>query len=276
MRDVLATGGVPHVWTFASSAVAVARSAVGHGIDLGGGRFTGGGEPTTEARLEAVRAVGAELIPRYGTTETDIVAYGCPRPVAPDDQHLFHDRHAVIAAERPVAGTLLVTSLLATAPIVLLNVSLGDRAELVQRSCGCALDELGWGTHIHSIRSYEKLTAGGITFIDTDVVRVLEDILPARFGGAPTDYQLAESETDGGRPLVRLIVHPRVGEIDEHAVADAFLDALAGGSGGERLMELQWRAAGLPPVERDSRRRRPRARCCTWRAASRGAGAPRP
>ena len=178
MRDVLATGGVPHVWTFASSAVAVARSAVGHGIDLGGGRFTGGGEPTTEARLEAVRAVGAELIPRYGTTETDIVAYGCPRPVAPDDQHLFHDRHAVIAAaagrgdavRHVAAGTALIVP--STCPWA--------TGELVQRSCGCALDELGWGTHIHTIRSYEKLTAGGITFIDTDVVRVLEDILPAR------------------------------------------------------------------------------------------------
>ena len=247
---MLAAGRVPHVWTFASSAVAAARSAAEHGIDLSGARFTGGGEPTTAARLTAVRATGAELIPRYGTTETDILAYGCPHPVEPDDQHLFHDRHAVVVAERPVPGALLVTSLLATAPIVLLNVSLGDRAELVERSCGCAMDELGWRTHIHAIRSFEKLTAGGITFIDTDVVQVLEDVLPAQFGGTATDYQLAEGEADAGGPLVRLIVHPRVGDVDERAVADAFLGALAGGSEGERLMELQWRAAGLPRVER--------------------------
>ena len=178
MSDVLAGGRVPHVWTFASSAVATARSAAEHGIDLTGARFTGGGEPTTGPRLASVRAAGAVLIPRYGTTETDILAYGCPHAVEPDDQHLFHDRHAVVVVERPVPGALLVTSLLSTAPIVLLNVSLGDRAELGARSCGCALEELGWHTHIHTVRSFEKLTAGGITFIDTDVVRVLEDVLP--------------------------------------------------------------------------------------------------
>ena len=43
-----------------------------------GARFTGGGEPTTGPRLASVRAAGAVLIPRYGTTETDILAYGCP------------------------------------------------------------------------------------------------------------------------------------------------------------------------------------------------------
>jgi len=31
----------------------------------------------------------------------------------------------------------------------------------------------GWDTHIHSIRSPEKLTAGGMSFLDTDVVRVI-------------------------------------------------------------------------------------------------------
>ena len=34
----------------------------------------------------------------------------------------------------------------------------------------------------------EKLNAGGMTFLDTDIVRLLERDLPARFGGGPTDF----------------------------------------------------------------------------------------
>jgi hypothetical protein len=57
---------------------------------------------------------------------------------------------------------------------------------------------LGWTTHLRDIRSQEKLTAGGMTFLDTDLIRVLEEVLPARFGGAPTDYQLVEEEAEEG------------------------------------------------------------------------------
>ena len=73
---------------------------------------------------------------------------------------------------------------------------------------------MGWTTHLREIRSHEKLTAGGMTFLDTDLIRVLEEVLPARFGGAPTDYQLVEEEAAEGQPRVRLLVHPRIGAVD--------------------------------------------------------------
>ena len=41
---------------------------------------------------------------------------------------------------------------------------MGDEATFSDRSCGCPVEELGWRVHLHSIRSYEKLTGGGITF----------------------------------------------------------------------------------------------------------------
>jgi hypothetical protein len=82
------------------------------------------------------------------------------------------------------------------------------------------------------------------------VVRVLEDVLPARFGGGPTDYQLVEAEAADGRPDLRLRAHPRRGPLDEAALADAFLGAIGGGAGAERLMELQWRQSDLLRVER--------------------------
>jgi hypothetical protein len=254
MADELRRGRTPHVWTFASSAVRVAQAAVGAGVDLTGGRFTAGGEPTTAARLASVRTSGAVALPRFGTTETDIFAYACRAPDAPDDMHLLDDRHAVVQAGDAVAGlpprALLVTSLLSSAPFLLLNLSLGDEAELVERGCGCPLEKLGWRRHVHSARSFEKLTAGGITFLDGDVAAVLERHLPERFGGGPTDYQLVEAEAADGRPSVTLVVEPRIGPLDERMVVDAFLDTLGAGSEGERMAALSWRAAGVVRVER--------------------------
>jgi hypothetical protein len=89
-----------------------------------------------------------------------------------------------------------------------------------------------------------------MTFLDTDVIRVLEEVLPARFGGGPTDYQLVEEERPDGLPSVRILVHPAVGALDVAAVATAFLGALADDSPTERVMVEEWRRAGLPRVER--------------------------
>ena len=121
---------------------------------------------------------------------------------------------------------------------------------LGQRTCGCPLESVGWKTHLHTIRSYEKLTAGGMTFLDSDIIRVLEQVLPARFGGGPTDFQLVEQEDDDGRPRLRLLVHPGLGELDSDQVADVFLNSIGGGSGVERVMELHWRQADVVRVER--------------------------
>jgi hypothetical protein len=104
------------------------------------------------------------------------------------------------------------------------------------------------------IRSFEKLTAEGMTFLDADVTRVLEDTLPARFGGSPADYQLVEDEGPDGRPRLRLLVHPAVGPVDPRAVAEAFLAALGPAGGAAGIMTQVWRDAGLVTVERDAPR----------------------
>ena len=87
-----------------------------------------------------------------------------------------------------------------------------------------------------------------MTFLDVDVVRVLEEVLPARFGGAPTDYQLLEEETGAGQPRLRLLVRPSVELRDPAEVVDVFLAAV-GARGAARVMELQWRGAGWLQVE---------------------------
>src|SRR5262245_6104317 len=89
-----------------------------------------------------------------------------------------------------------------------------------------------------------------MTFLDADVIRVLEEVLPAQFGGAPTDYQLVEDEGPDGLPRLALVVHPSVGPVPAAAMARAFLAAIGGGSGAERMMGIVWREAELVRVER--------------------------
>jgi hypothetical protein len=127
---------------------------------------------------------------------------------------------------------------------------MGDQATLRPRACGCPLERLGWTTHLFGVLSREKLTAGGMTFYDVDVVRVLEEVLPGRFGGGPTDYQLVEDETANGESVVRLLVHPAVGPLEADRVAEAFLAAVGTGSDAQRIMGTVWRDAKLIRVER--------------------------
>ncbi len=74
------------------------------------------------------------------------MGYGCLDPAASDDLHLLDDLHAVIRPEGLASSTelqprsILFTSLRLSAPLVLLNVSMGDQAELVKRQCQCPLE----------------------------------------------------------------------------------------------------------------------------------------
>jgi hypothetical protein len=256
IRDVRRAGALPHLWTYASPAVRLCQASADAGIDLAGARFTVTGEPLTAARLRTIEAVGVEAVADYGSAESGFIAHGCLAADVPDDVHLFHDLHAMLRLDAGETtrelprGALLVSSLRPTAPVILLNVSMGDRAEITRRTCGCPLERLGWVTHLHTIRSYEKLTAGGMTFLDTDVIRILEEVLPRRFGGGPTDYQLAEEEAPDGRARIRLLVHPAVGPLNVGDVAGTFLAALGSGSRAASMMALQWRESGLLAVDR--------------------------
>jgi hypothetical protein len=259
MSSELKAGRTPHIWGFASTAVMICQAARDAGVDLNGARFTMGGEPTSAARRAIVEDAGAIALPRMGATETDILSFACANPEAADDMHFFDDRHALVQPEegREQPGVqrdaMLLTSLLSSAPVRFLNVCLGDRATISNRECGCGLEHEGLRTHIRDVRSFEKLTAGGVALLDSDVIKVLEEVMPSNFGGRPADWQLIERvDGQGARPEVALVVDPSVGPLTDQAVIDAFLSAIGGGDSGERLMELQWRDAGVISVLRET------------------------
>jgi hypothetical protein len=242
----LREGRTPHIRTFASGAVAIAQAADCAGISIVGSQFTVTGEPVTPQRMAVLQAAGTNALPQYALMEAGPVGYGCLAGQAADDVHVCEHNLALIQPGQssaewglPAQG-LFVTSLSPSARLILLNVSTGDQAELRRRECGCPLEQVGWLTHLHTIRSFEKLTAAGMTFADADVIRVLEHVLPARFGGGPTDYQLQEVEGESGRPRLHLVVNPSVGDLDEAALSGAFLDAIGNGSGPERIMGQAW------------------------------------
>jgi hypothetical protein len=230
-----------------SSAVRVCLAARDIGADIAGSVFRIGGEPHTPARDRVIRSVGCRAFPRYSMSESGNLGLPCALPEAVDDVHVVTDRVAVLQCDRRATsaaarvGALHFTTLRPDSPKIMINVDSGDYGTLVERSCGCLLGELGLSLHLHGIRSYDKLTTGGMNFLGGELIRVLEEILPSRFGGAPTDYQLVEEEQPDGLPLIRLVVHPRLGEIDSRRIVEVVLGALAKGTAAKRMMAHYWR-----------------------------------
>jgi hypothetical protein len=133
----------------------------------------------------------------------------------------------------------------------MLNVEIDDYGLVEQRSCGCRWDAFGFHTHMRDIRSYRKLTGEGVTLIGSDMERILEEVLPARFGGTPIDYQLAEEEDEKGFTRLTLLVSPRVSITDESAVVATVLAALQKGDAGAGISGAIWQQAGSLRVRRE-------------------------
>lgn len=251
---VRAHGGA-RLTTFASSAARVCRAAKEAGLDLTGVRILVGGEPLTKARVAELESVGVRPIHVYYSAETSIIGAACAATDAHDDLHLFHDALAVIPRRRPIPGTaveidsLLFTSLLPSAPKILLNVELGDTARLETRPCDCALGALGLVHHLHGVRSFEKLTGEGMTLLGTDLVRILEETILPQFGGTTTDYQFVQSTVNGATQLA-LRIRPALGPVDGQEVIRTLMAGLARGSDGDDLARAVWGQVGTLRVER--------------------------
>lgn len=240
----------------ASSCVRVCQAAQEHSIDIAGSVFRVGGEPFTEGKARVVRESGCRALAHYGMTEIGRIGLPCAAPEALDDVHLTSDRLAVLRRERPAGsglgrvGAFHFTTLHPRSPKLMLNTESGDYGMITERDCGCAIGRAGLSRHLHSIRSYEKLTSEGMLFFGDELVSLLEQTLPSRFGGGPADYQLVEQEVSG-LPRIHLVIHPRVGGVVESEVVSCLLEALAdGGRPSRNMMAGIWDQAGSVRVER--------------------------
>lgn len=229
--------------TSPSLALRVALAAQQARVDLAETTFITIAEPLTPAKLSRIRAAGARAFSSLGFTEFGRVTYGCPAGEV-DETHICRDAVAVIQHRRTVdrLGTsvdaLLFTTLQADARRILLNTETGDYARLLPAGCGCFLERLGWGERLRDIRSFEKLNAEGRLFYGTQLIDLVEQVLPGRFGGDPTDYQLVEQEDAQGFTRLSIFVHPRLRGVAEEAIRRAVEEALRGyNTGGAAVWE---------------------------------------
>ncbi len=241
---------------YASSAARVSTAAVNDGIELEGACFITIGEPYTSAKRQAIEKSGARGVDHFGMTEAGLIGFSCPNATAPDDVHFFRDTYGLIQRPRAVSvdgaeiDAFLITTLLRSAPKIMLNTDTGDYGQVDRRACGCDLESIGLCDHISDIRSFEKLTSEGMTFVKSNLTRILEEALPARFGGASSDYQVVEQEGADGYQELTLLIAPEVGPLDEQQAAKAFLDELQSEGGYQRMGASIWRQLETVKVRR--------------------------
>lgn len=255
--DACARGGRCEVVATASLAVRICQAAAEEGLDLTGTVMMGGGEPFTAAKRAAINAVGAEYAALYISEDTGPIGLPCQRPVEENDQHLLTDNLAVIQHPREVmnSGTSVdafyFTSLKPLVSKVLLNMESDDYGIMEERSCGCPLEELGYHLHARRIRSFGKLTGEGVTLVGSDMIRILEEVLPERIGGGPQDYQLVEEEDAKGFSRLALLIHPRVDAPEDGRVIEILLRAIADSGDAGGLASSFWHQAKTFRVRRE-------------------------
>ena len=251
-----AEGTTPVVNTSPSGAAMLADTALERGATLENIHFLLGAEPVTLARWEKIRSAGASAISTYGTSECGFIGAQFPGEAEPDGVHVFREAWALLPggrkAEGPEGGEILFTCLRPAAPKVLINAGIGDSAVLENGCPGPPAERYGYDVRMHTIRSFGKVTVWGSTLAVTDLVDIIETQLPSRFGGALADYQLVEEQDADGRPRLDLRIAPAVGPLDEAAVQEAFLQAVARRRSGYRRMAEEIRSTGTLKVVRQT------------------------
>ena len=235
------------VSSFTSAAVRVAMTALEKGFDISGTAFVVGGEALTDTKRAVIDSVQAEVWPTYYISEVGCIGVACRQMRTGNCVHLSHEAVAVVNHRQPAplsdvtVNALLFTTLLPFAPHVLINADMGDAGDIEAARCGCLFAGIGFRWQIRNIYSFGKLTGHGMTLVGTDLVRILEEALPACLGGSPTDYQLVEHE---GRAQTQLTlrVSPRVRVSSPERAKECFLREIQRCYGGA-LASQTWRHA---------------------------------
>jgi hypothetical protein len=132
----------------------------------------------------------------------------------------------------------------------MLNVESDDYGIIETRTCGCPLEGYGYTEHIRQVRSFRKLTGEGVTLVGSEMVRILEEVLPSRFGGSPLDYQLVEEEDERGFTRLTLLVSPSIQFANDVEVIETILEALGRSSVASELARSIWSQAKALQIKR--------------------------
>jgi hypothetical protein len=256
MRKTLDADGRCLLYSNVSQAVRVSVAAQDGGFDLAGAAVFLSSEPLTRAKAERIERAGVRIVTGYGSVETGPIGLGCARRAHVDEVHLAMDAYALIDYPYSVPGigvtvpAFNLTGLLDSAPKVMLNYQSDDYGIVETRACGCRLEAYGYATHLRQIRSYSKLVGEGVTLIGNEMLRILEEVLPARFGGTPLDYQMTEQEDAQSLTRLVLLISPRVEIRDDAEVIRVILDALGKSSSMAAGARTVWQQAQTLQIQR--------------------------
>ena len=240
--------------TYVSQAVKIALALQTARSDLSGLTMIVGSEPLTRNKKEEIEATGARVYHRYMATELGTIAMGCGNPHGVDDLHLMSDMVAMIQnQERDSEGPapLFFSSLNLVMPKIFLNTMLGDMAESGRRNCGCAFEELGFATHISTVRSYSRFTAEGMAVSRLAMERIIDSVLKRRRLGTSLDYQLVETERKDGKTELKIRLSPSVGEVDSGKLVTEIFRELEKAGEGEALMASIWQKRKVISIVRE-------------------------
>lgn len=256
VSDTVREHGGCEVVTTVSLALRVCLAAEAEGIDISGASFMGGGEPYTAARRAVFERLSARYVSIFIAEDIGPMGLACPASDEAGVQHLLEDNLALIQYPREVPGSgvevdaFYITTLRPTASKILLNVESDDYGIVEERRCGCELEGLGYRRHVRRIRSFGKLTGEGVTLVGSEMVRILEDVLPGRFGGTPQDFQLLEEEGEHGLARLKLLVSPEIAIERESDVVQTLLAAVGDSSVAGGLARVFWDQGDTITVER--------------------------
>ncbi len=239
-----------------SKAIRVCLSAEKHNLSLKGLNIQLGGEPMSDAKAEIMRRNGATTVERYSFNEVGALAQNCLNPRRPSDMHHLSHHSALI--QRPIdildqtVNAFCVTTLHPTGPKMLLNALTDDYGEIDAHDCGCHYYQMGFRHHLYEVYSYRKLTTEGTTLIGNDMLHILENVLPQKFGGSLLDDQLVEQEDNDGLTRLYLYVDPSVPVTDNQLLVDGFLTALKQSDGSAQLAQAEFRQVDTVQIRRQS------------------------
>ena len=189
--------------------------------------------------------------------EAGLIGLACQADAdALDDVHLTSDKVATIREGAAPTGpgvettsALFHTTISPASPKMMLNVESGDMGVIERRECGCGALPRGYRRHLHSIRSYEKLTSEGMCFLGDDLFELIERVLPPGSAGASTDYQLTDSERDG-LPVVGVRVSTAVGHSRRTQSSGTVLTFLRDRGVAQQMMAEVWEQGHTLRLER--------------------------
>jgi len=238
-------GAVAVISGFVSSVSRVAAAALDEDLDVSGTIAIVAGEALTDVKRHVIESAGISVYPTYGASDIGNIGLPCRHMNRGNCVHIF--RHGVaLAVKREATGesggkpvdSLYATSLLPFAPRYLINAEIGDTGVIEEATCDCVFTRLGFNLQVRDIASISKVTAQGMTIAAEELVQVLEERMPARFGGRPGDYQLIEAEGTAQTEMI-LCIRPGVSRNSDEEILGYFLaqtHRLYGGS----MSALAW------------------------------------